>query len=89
MKLFELVDLDAIQDPMQFRDNQDANSAPVDKRYIDAERKGATPNRKSNIARAKRIANKVKIHKRQSNPTGSETPHQSHMGGHGSTFLFR
>jgi hypothetical protein len=89
MKLFELVDLDAIQDPMQFRDNQDANSSPIDKRYVDAERKSASPSRKSNISKARRIANRVRIHKRQSNPTGDETPHQSHLDGHGSSFLFR
>jgi hypothetical protein len=90
MKLFEvIVDLDAIQDPMQGRDNQDSNESPIDKRHVDAERKPQSPRRNSNIGRAKRIANKVKMHKRQSNPVGDETHHQSNLGGHGSSFLFR
>jgi len=90
VKLFELyADLDAVQDPMQRRDNEDANYTPIDKSYVDAERKKQTPRRNSNIGKAKRIANKVKMMKRASNPVSDETHHQSNLGGHVSSFLFR
>lgn len=92
MKLFEIIamdGLDAMNDPMQSRDYQDANETPIDKRYIDAEKKAQTPRRSSNIRRAQRIVNKAKALKRNSNPISDETHHQSNIGGHGSSFLFR
>jgi hypothetical protein len=92
MKLYEIMattGLDDISDPMLGRDYQDRNESPIDKRYVDSERKPATPRRNSNIKRAQRISNRVKMYKRQSNPVADETHHQSNIGGHGSAFLFR
>lgn len=90
MKLFELyADLEGIQDQMQQRDNEDANWSPIDKRMVDSERKPNTPRRSSNISKARKIANRIRMHKRQSNPVGNETHHQSNLGGHVSTWLHR
>lgn len=91
MKLMEIIaDLDAMQDPMQFRDNEDANWSPMDKQAIDAERKPHTPKRNSNVGKAKRMVNRIKMHKRATNnPTSDETHHQSNIGGHVSSFLHR
>lgn len=84
-----VADLDSFQDQMQFRDNEDARDSLVDKRAIDAERKPQTPRRNSNIKKAQRIANRVQMKKRASNPKSAETHHQSNIGGHVSSFLFR
>ena len=84
-----MVDLDDIQDPLQQRDNQDANFSPFDKRHIGKEDRPLSSNRNSNMGKARRIVNKVKLHKRQSNPKSDETHHQSNLGSSSSTWLFR
>lgn len=91
MKLMELVapseDPMDFMDPAQMKDNEE-HSSPTDRLHTRREIAG-TPKQSSNVAKAKRIRNLVRMSKRSSNPQSDETSHQSNLGGHGSTFLFR
>ena len=93
MKLIEItIPMDAENGPfddMTSRDQEDAMQAPKDTVHKDKEKLRDTPKDNSNIKKAMRIRNLVNIKKRETNSESDETPHKSHLAGHGSAFLHR
>ena len=82
------MDLDGPMDDMTSADSiADKDLGQVVNKQVKL--KGRSPRRNSNMGKAKRIVNNVKMKKRSSNPVDSETPHQHNLGGHVSSFLNR
>ena len=88
MKLFELFpDPTDVLNPLDMHDDFNTLDTPHDSVARQNQRKKYSSG--ENMKKAKQIAARVKLKKKETANDTEETPAQAHLGGHGSSFLFR
>lgn len=90
MKLHEFItDPGEFLDPMRMRDEDDQGDCATDYAHKEKVPVRKKPLPSSNIEKARRIRTLARLKVKDTSAENEDTHHTSHIGGHGSAFLYR